>query len=154
MRQKIRLIVNGDNYEVSVKANETLLDVIRNRLKLTGTKNGCDVGDCGCCTVLIDCVPVSSCLVLAVDARDKEITTIEGLSKGGELHPIQKAFVESGAVQCGFCTPAMILTVKSLLDKNPHPSRDEIRDAISGNLCRCTGYMKIVDAIESVPKEL
>ena len=154
MRQKIRLIVNGDNYEVSVKANETLLDVIRNRLKLTGTKNGCDVGDCGCCTVLIDGVPVSSCLVLAVDARDKEITTIEGLSKGRELHPIQKAFVESGAVQCGFCTPAMILTVKSLVDKNPHPSRDEIRDAISGNLCRCTGYMKIVDAIESVPKEL
>ena len=152
MEQKIRLKINGKSHEVLVKASETLLDVIRDRIGLTGTKKGCDVGDCGSCTVLIDGVPVSSCLVLAVDARDKEITTIEGLANGENLHPIQKVFVEHGAVQCGFCTPAMILAAKALLDENPRPSREEIRDALSGNLCRCTGYQKIVDAIEYVSR--
>ena len=152
MKHKIRLIINGKSYKVSVKASETLLDVIRDELRLTGTKKGCDVGDCGTCTVLIDGIPVSSCLVLAVDAKEREITTIEGLAEGENLHPIQKAFVEEGAIQCGFCTPGMILTAKALLDENPHPGREQIRDAISGNLCRCTGYRKIVSAIESVSR--
>jgi len=152
MKQKIRLIINGESYEVFVKASETLLDVIRDGVGLKGTKKGCDVGDCGSCTVLINGVPVSSCLVLAVDAKDKEITTIEGLADGEKLHPIQEAFVEHGAVQCGFCTPAMILTAKALLDENPSPTEEEIREAISGNLCRCTGYTKIVEAISSISK--
>lgn len=152
MKQKIRLIINGESHEVFVKASETLLDVIRDRIKLRGTKKGCDVGDCGTCTVLIDGVPVSSCLILAIDARDKEITTIEGLADGEHLHPVQEAFVKHGAVQCGFCTPGMIMTAKALLDKTPNPTEDEIKEAISGNLCRCTGYTKIVEAISSMSK--
>lgn len=150
MKQEINLVINGESYQVFVKASETLLDVIRDRIGLTGTKKGCDVGDCGSCVVLIDGVPVSSCLVLAVEARDKEITTIEGLADGENLHPVQKAFVEHGALQCGFCTPGMILTAKAFLDENPHPTEHEVREAISGNLCRCTGYTKIVEAILAV----
>lgn len=152
MKQEIRLVVNGEPYEVAVRPRETLLDVLRNRLGLTGTKKGCDVGDCGTCTVLMDGKPVSSCLVLAVDARDKEITTIEGLSDGDRLHPIQKAFVEQGAVQCGFCTPGMIMTAKALLDENSNPTEDEIREAIAGNICRCTGYVKIIEAIKAAAR--
>ena len=149
MKQGIRLIVNGDPCEVMVKPGETLLDVIRDKIGLMGTKKGCDVGDCGACVVLIDGVAVSSCLVLAVEARDKKITTIEGLANGENLHPIQKAFMEHGAVQCGFCTPGMILIAKALLDENPNPTEDEVREAISGNLCRCTGYAKIIEAIQA-----
>ena len=150
MKQEINLVINGESYQVFVKASETLLDVIRDRIGLTGTKKGCDVGDCGSCVVLIDGVPVSSCLVLAVEARNKEITTIEGLADGENLHPVQKAFVEHGALQCGFCTPGMILTAKAFLDENPHPTEHEVKEAISGNLCRCTGYTKIVEAILAV----
>jgi carbon-monoxide dehydrogenase small subunit len=154
MEQKLSLIINGQTREVLVKPKETLLDVIRYKMGLTGTKKGCDMGDCGACTVLMDGQPVSSCLILAVDAGDKEITTIEGLAQEEDLHPIQKAFLECGAIQCGFCTPAMVLTAKASLDKNHRLSREQIRDAISGNLCRCTGYNKIIDAIEFVSKTL
>jgi len=146
----IELKINGESYEVSVKPNETLLDVIRDRIGLTGTKKGCDTGQCGACTILLEGKPVPSCLVLAVDAQSKEIMTIEGVAIDGELHPIQEAFVKEGAVQCGYCTPAMILTAKALLDVNPNPTEQEIKEAISGNLCRCTGYVKIVNAISSV----
>lgn len=148
MKQEITLTVNGEPYEVVVKPSETLLDVIRNKLGLTGTKKGCDVGDCGACTVLLDGQPVSSCLVLAVQAKGKQITTIEGLADGDSLHPIQKAFIDYGAIQCGFCSPGLIMTVKALLDESPHPTIDEIREAISGNLCRCTGYTKVIEAIQ------
>jgi len=146
----IELKINGESYEVLVKPNETLLDVIRDRIGLTGTKKGCDTGQCGACTVLLEGKPVPSCLVLAVDAQAKDIMTIEGLAIDGELNPIQDAFVKEGAVQCGYCTPAMILTAKALLDVNPNPTEQEIKEAISGNLCRCTGYVKIVKAISSV----
>ena len=149
----IRLIVNGQLYEVTVKPSDSLLHVIRDKLGLSGTKNGCNVGDCGACTVLIDGKPVRSCLMLAVKASDKEITTIEGLAdESGALHPLQKAFVEHGAIQCGFCTPGMILAAKALLEENPKPSEDEIRTGMAGNLCRCTGYTKIIEAIQSAAR--
>ena len=146
----IELIINGESHAVSVKPNETLLDVIRDKIGLTGTKKGCDTGQCGACTVLMEGKPVPSCLVLAVDAKNKVITTIEGLAADGRLHPIQEAFVREGAVQCGYCTPAMILSAKALLEDNPNPTEREIKEAIAGNLCRCTGYVKIVKAISSV----
>lgn len=154
MKQEIRLIVNGDSYEVMVKPGDTLLDVLREKLKLTGTKKGCDLGDCGACTVLLEGKPAPSCLVLAIDVRDKEIITIEGLVDGEKLHPIQEAFIKYGAIQCGFCTPGMILTVKAFLEENSHPTEDEIKEAISGNICRCTGYIKIVEAIQAVTLNL
>lgn len=147
MKQEVRLIVNGESYLVSIEPNETLLDVLRNKLGLTGTKKGCDAGDCGACTVLIDGKSVPSCLVLAVSARGKEITTIEGLADGENLHPLQQAFIDHFAVQCGFCTPGMILSAKALLDENPNPTEEEVRLALAGNLCRCTGYHKIVEAV-------
>jgi len=144
----VTMTVNGNQLEIGVGDEETLLETLRRRLGLTGTKQGCDLGDCGSCTVLLDGRPVLSCLTLAADAHGCKITTIEGLSRGEELHPVQRAFHEAGAVQCGFCTPGMVLTSKALLDANPHPSRDEIKGALSGNLCRCTGYVKIVNAVE------
>ena len=150
MGKEIRLLVNEEPVSVFVEPHWTLLRIIRNELGLTGTKEGCGEGDCGSCTVLIDGKAVNSCLVLAVDVDGRKVTTIEGLAQGTDLHPLQKAFLEKGAVQCGFCTPGMILTAKSLLDQNPCPSEEEIRYAIAGNLCRCTGYVKIVDAIQAV----
>jgi carbon-monoxide dehydrogenase small subunit len=146
------MTVNGNTIEVGVGDEETLLETLRQRLGLTGTKQGCDLGDCGSCTVLLDGQPVLSCLTLAANADGREIMTIEGLAHGEELHPIQRAFHEAGAVQCGFCTPGMVLTAKALLDTKPNPDRATIRGALSGNLCRCTGYVKIVDAVENAAK--
>jgi carbon-monoxide dehydrogenase small subunit len=150
MKRIIKLHVNGEEFEVLTEVHKTLLEVLREDLGLTGTKRGCDLGACGACTVLIEGKPFLSCLTLAVDVQGKKIVTIEGLSQDGEPHPLQKAFVEKGAIQCGFCTPGMILTAKAFLDENPHPSEGEVKKAISGNLCRCTGYIKIVEAILSV----
>jgi carbon-monoxide dehydrogenase small subunit len=143
----IQLTVNGEEYEVVVAPNQTLLEVLRDDLYLTGTKEGCGEGACGTCTVLLDGKPVRSCLTLAVEVQGRKVTTIEGLAPMGELHPVQKAFVEYGAIQCGFCSPGMILTTKALLDENPSPTEKEARQAISGNVCRCTGYAKIVEAV-------
>jgi aerobic carbon-monoxide dehydrogenase small subunit len=149
MKKHIVLKINGQEYELLVADNETLAQVLRGpQVNLTGTKQGCETGDCGACTVLMDGRAVNSCLVLAVQANGREVTTIEGMVTDGELHPIQKAFMEEGAIQCGFCTPGMVLKAKALLDKNPHPTRQEIRRALTGNLCRCTGYFKIVNAVE------
>jgi len=148
----ITLKVNNQEYDLVIPVNRTLTQVLRENLKLTGTKQGCSVGDCGSCTVLFDGEPVNSCLVLAVEAEGHHITTIEGLADEGKLHPIQEAFVEKGGIQCGFCSPGMILSAKALLDKNPSPTEREIREGISGNLCRCTGYQKIVESIQAVDK--
>jgi carbon-monoxide dehydrogenase small subunit len=148
MGKRIQFKMNDDSISLEVEAHWTLLRMIREELGLTGTKEGCGEGDCGACTVLVDGRAVNSCLVLAIDVDGKAITTIEGLTRGNELHPLQKAFVEKGAVQCGFCTPGMILAAKALLDLNPLPAEEEIRFAIAGNLCRCTGYAKIVEAIQ------
>jgi carbon-monoxide dehydrogenase small subunit len=150
MKHPITLDINGETYEVVVEPDDLLVDVIRDHLDLTGTKKSCGSGECGSCTVLMDGVPVPSCLVLAMEGRGKKITTIEGLSKDGQLHPLQKSFVEKGAIQCGFCTPGMILSAKALLDDNPNPGEEEIKTAISGNLCRCTGYKKIIEAVATV----
>jgi aerobic carbon-monoxide dehydrogenase small subunit len=144
----IELRVNQHPYRVTVKPSATLLDVLREDLGLKGTKRGCDQGQCGACTVILNGRAVNACTLLAVQADGKSITTIEGLSSGDRLHPLQEAFVEEGAVQCGFCTPGMILSAKALLDEAPKPSEQEIREAISGNLCRCTGYVKIVKAVQ------
>lgn len=142
--------VNGQEHEIIVEPWRTLIDVLRYDLGLTGVKEGCGNGNCGTCTVLLDGKAVNSCLVFVGEVEDKEITTIEGLSQQGDLHPLQQAFIEEGAVQCGFCTPGVILTAKALLDSNPHPTEVQVRRAISGNLCRCTGYDKIVRAIMKV----
>jgi carbon-monoxide dehydrogenase small subunit len=142
--------VNGQEHKITVEPWQTLLDVLRYDLGLTGAKEGCGNGNCGTCTILLDGKAVNSCLVFAVEVEGKEITTIEGLSQRGEPHPLQRAFIEEGAVQCGFCTPGVILTAKALLDSNPHPTEVEVRRAIVGNLCRCTGYDKIVRAIMKV----
>ena len=151
---EIGLIVNGDPYRVSVRPNRTLLDVLREELGLTGTKRGCDQGECGACTVHVDGRAVNACLVLAIDADGSEVTTIEGLARRGELHPLQKAFVEEGAVQCGYCTPGMILQAAALLRRNPTPTPVQIRAGMAGNLCRCTGYAKIVKAIGAAAEVL
>jgi carbon-monoxide dehydrogenase small subunit len=149
LKKEIELRINGSPYHLSVHPGRTLLRVLREDLGLTGTKEGCASGECGACTVLLDDEPVRSCLTLAVDARRHEITTIEGVAENATPHKIQQAFIDFGAIQCGFCTPGMILTAKGLLEKNPEPSEEEIRKAISGNLCRCTGYVKIVNAIKA-----
>lgn len=153
-KSTITLTVNGDVYEIMVKPNVSLLDVLRNELDLTGTKRGCDSGDCGACTVIMDGKAVDACLVLAMKADGRNIVTIEGLAKGNKLDPIQEAFVEKGAVQCGFCTPGMALATKALLDHNPNPTKEEIKAGIAGNLCRCTGYTKIIEAIETASQKM
>jgi carbon-monoxide dehydrogenase small subunit len=142
--------INGRAYETQIEPNRTLLEVVRDELRLTGAKEGCGTGDCGPCTMIVNGKLITSCLMLAPQADGGEITTIEGLADNGKLHPVQQAFIEHGAVQCGFCIPGMILAGKTLLDAKPNASRDDIRAAIAGNLCRCTGYTKIVDAIASV----
>ncbi len=149
----MKLIVNKQEYEVAGESWRTLLDVLRTDLGLTGTKEGCGTGSCGACTVLIDGQPVNSCLVLVREAGGKEITTIEGVAQDGKLDPLQQAFVDEGAVQCGFCTPGFILTAKALLEANPNPTESQIREAVAGNLCRCTGYDTIVRAIMSAAKK-
>ena len=144
----IEFQVNQVSYRITVRPSATLLDVLRQDLGLKGTKRGCDQGHCGACTVIMDGKAVNACLLLAVEAHGKKITTIEGLSTGDRLHPLQEAFVDEGAIQCGFCTPGMILSAKALLDEVQEPSEEEIREALSGNLCRCTGYVKIVKAVQ------
>ena len=150
MKKMICLTINGKEYELAVAPNMTLADLLREELLLTGTKKGCELGDCGTCTVIMNGKAVNSCLVLAVQASGKEITTVEGLETDEGLHPLQEKFIENGAIQCGFCTSGMLLSAKTLLDKNPKPDELEIRTAISGNLCRCTGYQKIVESIKDV----
>jgi aerobic carbon-monoxide dehydrogenase small subunit len=149
VKKELRLTVNGDEYQLFVDVNRTLLQVIREDIGLTGTKNGCGAGECGACTVLLNNEPVNSCLVLAHEADGQDVVTIEGLAQGGVLHPVQEAFVEQGAIQCGFCTPGMVISAKALLDRKPNPTRDEIVHGLKGNLCRCTGYVKIIDAVEA-----
>jgi carbon-monoxide dehydrogenase small subunit len=145
---KIQLNVNGFRYEGEVEPRRTLLEFLREDLELTGTKEACGLGECGTCTVLLDGKPIKSCITLAVQANGREVTTIEGLEEpDGTLHPMQQAFIDHGAIQCGFCTPGMVLTAKAFLDENPRPTEIDVRRAISGNLCRCTGYQKIVEAI-------
>jgi aerobic carbon-monoxide dehydrogenase small subunit len=148
------LIVNGTRHEVNIKPWATLLDVLREQIGLTGTKEGCGVGECGACTVLLDGKPVNACLILAAETHGKEITTIEGLAKGDTLHPIQEAFVEVGGLQCGFCTPGMVLSTKALLDQNQNPTDDEIRKGLEGNFCRCTGYTKIIESVRAAAEKL
>ena len=155
VKVNITLHINGDIYPIAVEPSRTLAEVLREDLNLIGTKIGCGTGDCGACTVLIDGKSVTSCLSLAIESDGKEITTIEGLSTSGtNLHPIQEAFVEHGAIQCGYCTPGMILSAKYLLDRNPEPTELEIRQALSGNLCRCTGYNRIVKAVMAASKKI
>ena len=153
MEQLIRLNINEDIYQIAVKPKELLVDVLRDKIGVTGTKRGCDTGSCGACTVLINGKAAKSCRIKAVKLEDKKITTIEGIAKDGVLDPLQKAFIAHGAVQCGYCTPGMIMTAKSFLQKNPKPTPVEIKRALSGNICRCTGYVKIVEAIEAVASE-
>lgn len=145
---RITVIVNGFTDTLDVPSNMTLLQLLRDRLALTGTKNGCSAGECGTCTVMLNGEPVNSCLVLAVECDGSQVVTVEGLARDGQLDAIQAAFVEAGAVQCGFCVPGMLISARALLDRNPHPSEPEIRDALVGNLCRCTGYVRIVDAVK------
>jgi len=150
MKHSIRLTVNGEGYDFFVEPRKTLLDLLREDLELTGTKRGCDNGECGACTVLLNGHPINACLVLAVEADGQEVLTIEGLMDGSRLHPLQEAFIQYGAVQCGYCSPGMILTAKALLDENPRPTEVEVKKAIAGNLCRCGTYNKVVKAVLSV----
>jgi aerobic-type carbon monoxide dehydrogenase small subunit (CoxS/CutS family) len=150
----LRLRVNGELHETATEINKTLLEVLREDLGLTGTKHGCEVGECGTCAVLVDGQPVLSCLMLGIEAVDAEITSVEGLMQDGKPHPLQTAFADLGAAQCGYCIPGILLTAKALLNANPHPTRQEIRQALSGNLCRCTGYTKILQAVELAAQEI
>jgi len=149
----LRLRVNGETHEVAARTEKTLLEVLREDLGLTGTKHGCELGECGTCTVLVDGKPILSCLALAVEHQDAEIRTVEGLEEDGRLDPLQDAFADLGAAQCGYCTPGFLLAGRALLDAKPRPSREEIREALSGNLCRCTGYVKIFEAVERAIEE-
>lgn len=155
MKKAIHFTLNGHDVSVEVESHKTLLQILRDNFHLTGTKDGCGQGECGACTVLVDGMSIDSCLYPAFEVEGKSVTTIEGLvGEGNRLHPIQEAFVENGGVQCGFCTPGMIMSAKALLDENPHPTDEEIRRAISGNLCRCTGYVQIIDSIRKAAKSL
>ncbi len=154
MKREINLTVNGKAYQLEVNLHRPLVAVLRDELGLTGVKHGCGEGECGSCTVLVNGKPVLSCLTLAVSADGKEITTIEGLAKDGKLHPVQEAFIKHGAIQCGYCTPGMILTAKALLDDNPRPTGEEVEQYLRGNLCRCTGYAQIVEAVLSAAEEI
>jgi carbon-monoxide dehydrogenase small subunit len=154
MRKKIHITLNGNRLSLEVPNHRLLLDLLRDELGLTGTKEGCGTGDCGACTVLLDGAPVNSCLVFAAELDGADVVTIEGLKIGPEYHPIQRAFIQDGGAQCGYCTPGMLMMAKALLDENPHPTEEEIRFALSGNLCRCTGYAKIVQAVRDAAREL
>ncbi len=149
---KVGITVNGSNEIVEVPSNMTLLQMLREKLGLTGTKNGCSAGECGACTVILNGEPVNSCMVLAVECQGAEVLTVEGLAKDGRLDPIQEAIVDAGGVQCGFCTPGVLMSARALLDRSPHPSERDIREALVGNLCRCTGYLSIMEAVKEVGK--
>ena len=149
MKRELKITVNGDSYHLLVETHHTLLDIIRDEIGLTGTKSGCEMGECGACTVLLNGQAVNSCLVLAHEADGQEILTIEGLAQGDRLHPIQEAFIEHGAIQCGYCTPGMILATRALLEQNPKADSSAIKTGLRGNLCRCTGYIKIIEAVEA-----
>jgi len=152
--RRIFFEVNGERVEVDVEPHWTLLKVLREKLHLTGTRSGCEMGDCGACTVIFNGRAVNSCLTLVVEVEGGSVSTIEGLGKDDQLHPIQRAFIDHGAIQCGFCTPGMIMAVKALLDKNPSPKEDEVRQALAGNICRCTGYVKIIEAVLSASQAM
>jgi len=154
MPAPLKLWVNGEEVQLLVREEETLLDVLRDRLLLTGTKRGCGEGQCGHCTVLLNGKSVNSCLTLALEAGGGQVLTIEGLAQGERLHPIQKAYVEAGAIQCGYCTPGMVMSIYALLQENPNPSEDEIREGVKGVMCRCTGYYKIIDAVRRATSEV
>ncbi len=153
MKIPVRLKVNGENYDVVIEPYRTLLDVLREELRLTGSKKGCDAGDCGACTVLLDGKPVNGCLVLAATVQDTEILTIEGLAQNGKLHPLQQAFISEGAVQCGYCTPGVLMSLKALVEHNPNPTLDDVKTAMAGNLCRCTGYAKVFKAVAAATRQ-
>ncbi len=153
MKYPVTFILNGNTVDAYVKPTETLLDVLREHMNIKSPKRGCDSGDCGACTVLLEGEPVRSCLTIALTAEGKKVETLEGFMKNGDIHPLQAAFLDSNAVQCGFCAPGMLISAKALLDRNPQPGRDEIVEAISGNLCRCGGYVEVIEAIETVAKQ-
>lgn len=153
MKIPVRLRVNGESYDIVIAPYRTLLDVLREELRLTGSKKGCDAGDCGACTVLLDGKPVNTCLVLAATVQDAEIVTIEGLAQKGKLHPLQQAFISEGAVQCGFCTSGVLMSLKALVDHNPTPTPEEVKIAMAGNLCRCTGYSKVFKAVAAATRQ-
>ena len=153
MKHKISFVINGDAKEVEIEPNRTLLKMLREDLDLIGAKEGCGAGECGACAVLVDNKPVNSCLMLAVEADGKEILTIEGLSDGINLDPLQESFIKHNALQCGYCTPGMVMSAKALLNRNPHPAEEDVKEALAGNLCRCTGYQRIVDAVLDVAKK-
>ena len=153
-RARLACTVNGEPVEVLVDGYKTLLEMLREDLQLTGTKHGCELGECGACAVLMDGEPVLSCLALAVECDGRHVTTVEGLANGSALHPLQETFADLGAAQCGYCTPGILVTAKALLDRNPQPTREEIKDALAGNLCRCTGYLQIVEAVEAAAQQV
>lgn len=154
MKSVLRLRVNGEDLDVLAPVHKTLLEVLREDLQLTGTKHGCELGECGTCTVLVDGAPILSCLLLPIEVQGQEITTVEGMASGSTLHALQQTFSDLGAAQCGYCTPGMLLTAKALLETNPLPNRQRIKEALAGNLCRCTGYVKILEAVELAAQRL